>query len=522
MIHRDEVAQRLQLHDELAVAALTHFVRDAVTNAEAQGVVLGLSGGVDSALAVALAVGALEVGKVHAFYMPYRASSAESAADAAAVAERLKIPLRTIDISPQVDAYFDAQEPDADQVRRGNKMARERMAILFDLSKKLGCLVLGTSNKTEILLGYSTVFGDNASSLNPLGDLYKQQVWQLSRWLGLPEQVIAKKASADLWPGQTDEGDLGFDYRSADEILYLLFDQGLSADEVVERGYAAEVVDKITTLERRNRFKRRLMLIARLSGSAVNLDREIPARLTGAAGRQSPIRQMPGRLLVVSTPIGNLADLSPRARSAFAAADLIACEDTRHTGRLLHELGIKKPLVSLHDHNERQRLPRLLAALEAGQTIAVASDAGTPLLSDPGYLLVRGGRRHRRDDRGGARSLGGARCARGVGSAAVSVHLRRFPAAQVRQAAAVLPGTRGAAAHAHRLRVAAPPSAQPRRRPRRARRSAGGALARADQAARRDHPRIARRAGGGRPRSLQRRRRHQRRMRSGGRPEAGP
>ena len=155
-------------------------------------------------------------------------------------------------------------------------MARERMSILFDQSKRHGALVTGTSNKSEILLGYSTVFGDNASSLNPIGDLYKQQVWQLSRFLGVPEQIAAKPPSADLWPGQTSEGELGFEYAMADEVLYLMFDQGLTADEVVDRGYPEAVVGRIVQLERTNRFKRRLMLIARLSNSAINLDREIP------------------------------------------------------------------------------------------------------------------------------------------------------------------------------------------------------------------------------------------------------
>jgi NAD+ synthase len=276
MIRREQVAARLVLHPGLAVEALASFVRDAVANAGARGVVVGLSGGVDSALAAAVAARALGVERVHAFCLPYRSSDPRSAEDARAVAAALGLTLRTIDISPQVDAYFDAAEPDADAVRRGNKMARERMTILFDQAKKLGALVLGTSNKTEILLGYSTVFGDNASSLNPLGDLYKQQVWQLARHLGVPESVVAKAPSADLWPGQTDEGELGFDYPTADEVLYLLFDQGLSADEVVERGYPAAVVERIVELERANRFKRRLMLIARLSGSAINLDREIP------------------------------------------------------------------------------------------------------------------------------------------------------------------------------------------------------------------------------------------------------
>jgi NAD+ synthase len=276
MIHKVEVRKRLKLNADLATAVLTDFVRDAVETTGAQGVVLGLSGGVDSALAAALAVRALENRQVHPFLLPYRTSARSSASDAELVTEALELESPTIDISPMVDAYFDANEPEADQVRRGNKMARERMSILFDQAKKLGCLVLGTSNKTEILLGYSTIFGDNASSINPLGDLYKQQVWQLAEHLGLPARVIEKRPSADLWPGQTDEGELGFDYATADEILYLLFDRGLTPQEIVARDYPREVVEKINALEEKNRFKRRLMLIARLSGSAINLDREIP------------------------------------------------------------------------------------------------------------------------------------------------------------------------------------------------------------------------------------------------------
>jgi NAD+ synthase len=275
MIRKEDVGPRLLLNAELAVATLASFVRDAVDGARASGVVVGLSGGVDSALAAGLAVRALGAERVHAFFLPYRASDPRSAGDAAAVADALGLALATIDITPQIDAYF-AGEPDADRLRRGNKMARERMTILYDQAKKHGALVLGTSNKTEILLGYSTVFGDNASSLNPNGDLYKSQVWQLSRHLGLPERVVDKKPSADLWPGQTSEDELGFDYQSADEILYLMFDQGLSAEEIVDRGYPEAIVARIVKLEAANRFKRRLMLIARLSGSAVNLDREIP------------------------------------------------------------------------------------------------------------------------------------------------------------------------------------------------------------------------------------------------------
>ncbi|HET9209277.1 MAG TPA: NAD+ synthase [Thermoanaerobaculia bacterium] len=275
MIRREQVRGRLALNAPLAEAVLTSFIRDAVETSGTQGVVVGLSGGVDSSLSAALAARALGPERVHGFLLPYRTSSPESERDARAVAEYLGIPHRAIAISPMVDAYFE-MEPDAPAERRGNKMARERMTILFDQAKKLDALVLGTSNKTEILLGYSTVFGDNASSLNPLGDLYKCQIWQLSRHLGLPAQVIDKAPSADLWPGQTDEGELGFSYETADEVLYLLFDLGLRPEEIAARGYEERVVRRIVSLEQRFRFKRRLMLIARLSGSAVNLDQEIP------------------------------------------------------------------------------------------------------------------------------------------------------------------------------------------------------------------------------------------------------
>ncbi len=276
MIRKEDVRDRLRLNAELAERVLSSFIKDAVQTTGTEGVVVGLSGGVDSALATALAARALGPDRVLALLLPYRTSAAESTEDGREVAAQLAVETRTIDISPMIDAYFDENETDAEQLRRGNKMARERMGILFDQAKKRRALVLGTSNKTEILLGYSTIFGDNASSINPLGDLYKQQVWQLAEHLSLPKQVVEKKPSADLWPGQTDEGELGFAYRTADEVLYLMFDRGLSAGEVVERGYDTDVVTRIEQLERNNRFKRRLMLIARLSGSAINLDREIP------------------------------------------------------------------------------------------------------------------------------------------------------------------------------------------------------------------------------------------------------
>lgn len=271
------IRDRLWLNTALAETVLSGFIRDAVDTSRSKGVVLGLSGGVDSALAAALAAIALGPSRVHAYQLPYRTSNPDSLSDAEVVAKAFDLETTTIDISPMVDLYFEnLAEGEIDKVRLGNKMARERMSILFDQAKKLGCLVLGTSNKTEILLGYSTIFGDNASSINPLGDLYKQQIWQLAQHLGVPQQVIDKRPSADLWPGQTDEEELGFDYSSADEVLCLMFDLGLSPKEVVDQGYPASVVSRITALEEQNRFKRRLMLIARLSDSAINLDREIP------------------------------------------------------------------------------------------------------------------------------------------------------------------------------------------------------------------------------------------------------
>lgn len=276
MTRRGAISAQLELNADLAARTLASFITDAVRTSGTSGVVVGLSGGVDSALAAALAVKALDTDSVHAFMLPYRTSSPESVADAKTVASALALAAHEIDITPMIDAYFTNVDPQADKVRWGNKMARERMSILFDQAKKLDSLVLGTSNKTEILLGYSTIFGDNASSINPLGDLFKQQVLQLARHLGIPDRVVDKAPSADLWPDQTDEDELGFDYATADEVLYLLFDRGWSRDDVVDAGYADAVVQRITRLEERYRFKRRLMLIARLSGSAINLDREIP------------------------------------------------------------------------------------------------------------------------------------------------------------------------------------------------------------------------------------------------------
>ena len=202
---------------------LTAFISNEVRKVGIERVVVGLSGGVDSAVSAMLAAEALGGDNVLAIKMPYRTSSAESLLHADGVIARARIQALQVEITPQVDAYFD-RFPDADNMRRGNKMARERMTILYDHSARWKALVLGTSNKTELLLGYGTLYGDMASAVNPLGDLYKTQIWALAEAIGVPEAIIRKQPSADLWTGQTDEAELGFGYRDVDQLLYLIVD----------------------------------------------------------------------------------------------------------------------------------------------------------------------------------------------------------------------------------------------------------------------------------------------------------
>jgi len=233
--------------------------------------VLGLSGGVDSAVAAALAARAFGPKNVLAAMMPYRTSNPDSEADAREVAAKLGIETRKIDISPMVDGYCDSQKI-TDRIRRGNVMARSRMIVLYDLSVEWKGLVVGTSNKTEILLGYSTQFGDSASALNPIGDLYKHQVWQLARHLGLPRSVIEKAPSADLFAGQTDESELGFTYAEADRVLVRMVDERVSRDELVREGFPPELVDRIARRIVQNQYKRLPPVIAKVSPRTVNHD----------------------------------------------------------------------------------------------------------------------------------------------------------------------------------------------------------------------------------------------------------
>jgi NAD+ synthase len=265
----------LRLHCETVRTILTGFIDNEVRKAGFERVVVGLSGGVDSALSAFLAAEALGPQNVWAILMPYRTSSPESAEHAKLVVDTLGVQSLTVDITPMVDAYF-AAFPDADQVRRGNKMARERMTILFDHSARLGALVLGTSNKTELLLGYGTLYGDMASAINPLGDLYKTQVRQLARHLKVPTVIVEKQPSADLWAGQTDEAELGFTYEDVDKVLYLLVDRRYEVADLSAEGFDEAFVRAVSHRVRASQYKRRLPVIAKVSARTIDRDFRYP------------------------------------------------------------------------------------------------------------------------------------------------------------------------------------------------------------------------------------------------------
>jgi NAD+ synthase len=271
----DSAADTLAIDAGFVAGLLRGFIADGVRKVGFERIVVGLSGGVDSSLVTALAVSALGADNVVAVFMPYRTSDPQSALDAYAVCEGLGIAAQTIDITAQVDDYFE-RFPDADRTRRGNKMARERMSILYDQSMAQRALVLGTSNKTELLLGYGTLFGDMASALNPIGDLYKTQVFALARELDLPQSVLTKPPSADLWAGQSDEEELGIRYAVVDRVLHLLVDQRRSRSEVIALGFDAPDVDKVAERVRGSQYKRRPPVIAKLSSRTIDREFRYP------------------------------------------------------------------------------------------------------------------------------------------------------------------------------------------------------------------------------------------------------
>ncbi|HUL44287.1 MAG TPA: NAD+ synthase [Bacteroidota bacterium] len=254
---------------------LVSFLRDETKKAGFENGVVGLSGGVDSAVVAYLAAEALGKEHVLAMLMPYATSSPESAGDAGLVLKALGIRGETISISAMVDAYLE-KHTGMDNIRKGNLMARARMMVLYDVSAREGALVFGTSNKTEIMLGYGTQFGDTACAINPLGDLYKTQIWQLADELGVPKKIVEKKPTADLWAGQTDEGELGFSYKLVDQLLYYMIDERRTDAELQERGFEPHFIQKVKRLVQKNQFKRRPPIIAKVSHRTVNVDFRYP------------------------------------------------------------------------------------------------------------------------------------------------------------------------------------------------------------------------------------------------------
>ncbi|MFN4032160.1 MAG: NAD+ synthase [Fimbriimonadales bacterium] len=264
--HSDEP---LRINAPLVAEWLVEFLRDEVIRRRGfHKALLGLSGGVDSAIVAYLCARAFGAENVYAFLMPYKISSPQSLEHGMLVAQELGIHHRVIEITPMVDAYLAHYEPDASPTRVGNLCARTRMMILFDQSAKLQAMPIGTGNKSERLFGYFTWHADDAPPVNPIGDLFKTQVWQLARYLGVPEVIVEKPASADLIVGQTDEGDFGISYQRADRILYYLT-QGYSPQRLVEMGFPAEEVQLVKQKVDSTHWKRHLPTVAMLSTTAI-------------------------------------------------------------------------------------------------------------------------------------------------------------------------------------------------------------------------------------------------------------
>lgn len=255
----------LEFNPEETAGKLTDFLQRSFAEAGFSRAVIALSGGVDSAVSCSLAVQGLGVDNVYPVLLPCGALNAQGVLDAMAVVEWLKIPLAhvvRIDIKPAVDAIISgSKDPGMDNVRRGNIMARVRMAVLFDQAKKRQAMVVGTENKSEHLLGYYTRFGDEASDIEPLRNLYKTQVYQLAKYLAVPDAILAKPPTAGLWDGQTDEGELGFSYEVADQILAGLYDEKKTSEELVASGFDQVVITKVRSWVEKNAFKHSLPVI---------------------------------------------------------------------------------------------------------------------------------------------------------------------------------------------------------------------------------------------------------------------
>jgi NAD+ synthase len=265
----------LAINPALVEEILVRFIRNEITRTGFRRAVLGLSGGIDSSVVTYLAAKAMGPQNVLAVTMPYKTSSEETRRDSQRVVEALGVQTLEVPITAQIEAYF-AAFPDAARMRLANKCARERMTILYDQSVAFEGLVLGTSNKSELLLGYGTHFGDLASAINPIGDLYKTQLRQLAAHLQIPREILDKAPSGDLWVGQTDEDELGFAYADVDRLLVLLVDRRWQPDHLVAAGFDATFVDRVLKMIRRNQYKRRMPVIAKLTHRTMDRDFRYP------------------------------------------------------------------------------------------------------------------------------------------------------------------------------------------------------------------------------------------------------
>jgi NAD+ synthase len=279
-----ELPTELAIDTDVARRVIAEFIRGQLRQAGFERAVLGLSGGIDSALVAYLTAEAIGAERLLCVLMPYRTSSPSSQADAEEVVRQLDCASELVDISPMVDGLY-GPDSDASALRRGNLMARMRMAVLYDRSVTWGGLVVGTGNKTESLIGYTTVFGDSACAFNPIGDLYKSQVRQVAAAIGVPDQIIRKAPSADLWPGQTDETESGFDYPTLDRLLFWRIDKRRSIDEVEALGFSREMIERVDRMVAGAEFKRQVPPIAKLGPRTAGVDYLYPRRRPGSARR---------------------------------------------------------------------------------------------------------------------------------------------------------------------------------------------------------------------------------------------
>jgi NAD+ synthase len=294
-----ELPPELAIDTDVARRVITEFIRGQLRQAGFERALVGLSGGIDSALVAYLVAEAIGPERLLCLMLPYRTSAAASRADAETVIAALGCPGELVEISPMVDAYFGRPDPavigaagpeglTASALRQGNMMARIRMTVLYDRSVTWGGLVVGTSNKTESLIGYTTLFGDSASALNPIGDLYKSQVRQVAAAVGVPDAIIRKAPSADLWPGQTDEGEAGFSYPELDRLLYWLVDRRRSPEELEAKGFSPERIAWAMKAVAGSEFKRQVAPIAKLGPRTAGVDYLYPRRRPGSARTAGP------------------------------------------------------------------------------------------------------------------------------------------------------------------------------------------------------------------------------------------